>query len=81
MMPLPRFDPDDARTASWGGTMIGIPRRAKNPELSWKLIQALYLDHEAIDYRRKTNSILPPIRKYWTDEIYQRPDPFFSGPV
>jgi len=79
MMPLPRFDPDDARTASWGGTMIGIPRRAKNPELSWKLIQALYLDHEAIDYRRKTNSILPPIRKYWNDEIYQRPDPFFSG--
>ncbi len=79
MMPLPRFDPDDARTASWGGTMIGIPRRAKNPELSWRLIQALYLDHEAIDYRRKTNAILPPIRKYWSDAIYDRPDPFFSN--
>lgn len=79
MMPLPRFDPEDARTASWGGTMMGIPRRAKNPKESWKLLQSLYLDHEAIDYRRRTNAILPPIRKYWNDEVYKRADPFFSN--
>jgi arabinosaccharide transport system substrate-binding protein len=77
MMPLPRFEPGDARTASWGGTMIGIPRGCKDPQQSWKLIEALYLDHEAIDYRRRTNAILPPIREYWNDEIYQRGDPFF----
>src|SRR5207249_6115999 len=65
MMPLPRFDPDDAQTASWGGTMIGIPRKAKNPDLSWKLIEALYLDHDAIAFRRRVNAILPPITTYW----------------
>ena len=79
MMPLPIFDPGDAPTASWGGTMIGIPRNCKDPAASWKLIEMLYLDHDAIDYRRKTNGILPPIKAYWSDPIYQQRDPFYAG--
>jgi arabinosaccharide transport system substrate-binding protein len=79
MMPLPRFDPTDARSASWGGTMIGIPRKARNPDLSWKLIETIYLDHDAIRFRRHYSEILPPIRKYWSDPIYHQPDPFFGG--
>ncbi len=31
MVPLPRFGPADARTASWGGTMAGIPRFCPRP--------------------------------------------------
>src|SRR5581483_2058886 len=40
MMALPKFDPTDAPTASWGGTMIGIPRDCRDPEASWKLIES-----------------------------------------
>ena len=77
MMPLPKFDPTDSPTASWGGTMIGIPRDCKDPEASWKLIESLYLDHDAVAYRRQSDEILPPIRKYWNDDVYQHGDPFF----
>ena len=59
--------------------MIGIPRKCKNPDLSWKLIEALYLDHHAITFRRRMTSILPPIVTYWDDPIYAQPDPFFGG--
>ena len=77
MIPLPKFDPGDSPTASWGGAMIGIPRDCKDPEASWKLIESLYLDHDAVAYRRQSDDILPPIRKYWSDEVYQHGDPFF----
>ena len=77
LMPLPKFEPTDSPTASWGGTMIGIPRDCKNPEASWKLIQTLYLDHDSIAYRRQSDDILPPIPEYWNDDVYQHGDPFF----
>src|SRR5204863_8700150 len=79
MMPLPRFDPSDARTASWGGTMLGITRACPNPDLAWRLLEMLYLDHEAIEVRRHYSAILPPIRKYWADPVYHHPDPYFGG--
>ncbi|HTL31349.1 MAG TPA: hypothetical protein VL282_19100, partial [Tepidisphaeraceae bacterium] len=79
MMPLPRFNPDDARTASWGGTMIGIPKMAKDPKASFKLAQFLYLTPEAIDARRGVDDILPPVKAMWDDPIYQEPDPFYGG--
>jgi ABC-type glycerol-3-phosphate transport system substrate-binding protein len=79
MMPLPIYDPGDSRTASWGGTMIGIPRDCKRPEEAWKLIEAMYFDHDSVAYRRQTDAIIPPIRKYWTDEVYRQPDPYFMN--
>lgn len=79
MIPLPKFHPDDSPTASWGGTMIGIPRDCKDPEASWKLIESLYLDHDAVAYRRQSDDILPPIRSYWNDDVYQHGDPFFHN--
>ena len=79
MRPLPRFSPDDAPTASWGGTMISITRSCKNPGLAWKLIETLYLDRAALKVRQQSTSILPPIPEYWSDPIYQQPDPNFGG--
>jgi ABC-type glycerol-3-phosphate transport system substrate-binding protein len=38
MMELPRFVPGDARTAVWGGAMLGIPSGASNPDASWNLL-------------------------------------------
>jgi arabinosaccharide transport system substrate-binding protein len=79
MIPLPKFSPSDAPTASWGGTMIGITRNCKQPDLAWKLIEKLYLDRDALQIRQQSTNILPPIPEYWSDPIYQTPDPIFAG--
>lgn len=79
MMAMPVFEAGDAQTATWGGTMIGIPRRCKDPELSWKLIEFLYFSRPAIEARRRYSSVLPPIKTMWDDPVYQQGDPYFSG--
>lgn len=79
MMPLPRFDPADAATAGWGGTMIGIPRSCRRPDLAWRLIEALYLDPAALPARQRANDVLPPVPSQWADPAYHRADPFFAG--
>jgi arabinosaccharide transport system substrate-binding protein len=78
MMPLPRFDEGDARTSTWGGTMIGIPRASKHPEDSWKLIETLYLSPSGLKARSE-ESILPPLPEQWDAPAFHRADPFFSG--
>jgi arabinosaccharide transport system substrate-binding protein len=79
MMPMPIFEPGDSRTSTWGGTMIGIPRKAKDPRASWELIEFLYFSDAGIAARRKYSSILPPVITSWNDPIYQRADPYFGG--
>jgi arabinosaccharide transport system substrate-binding protein len=79
MIPLPRFNPTDAPTASRGGTMIGITRACRNPDLAWKLIEMFYLDRTSLPYRQKLTSIIPPVPEYWSDPIYHQPDPLYAG--
>jgi ABC-type glycerol-3-phosphate transport system substrate-binding protein len=78
MSPLPRFSPNDARTASWGGTMIGITRTCADPDSAWMLIESLYLDRAALTARQKWTGILPPIPEYWSDRVYHERDPFYA---
>lgn len=63
MMPLPRFEPGDHATSTWGGTMIAIPRYAADPERSWALLEFLYFSPEALAARRKISGIVPPLRR------------------
>jgi arabinosaccharide transport system substrate-binding protein len=79
MMPLPVFDPRDARTSTWGGTMAAIPRRCKNPDAAWRLLEFLYLSDESRAARRATGSIVPPLPEDYTHPDYHRPDPYFGG--
>jgi arabinosaccharide transport system substrate-binding protein len=79
MMPLPRFDPTDSPTSTWGGTMIGIPRRARDPEASWRLAKWLYLSDEGLKARQRFTMILPPVKSQWKDPAYHQPDAFFGG--
>ena len=78
-MPLPRFDPTDAPTATWGGTMIGILRSSKHKPEAWKLIEHLYFDRHGVEARRKLTQILPPVKSMWKDPSYHQPDPYFGG--
>ena len=79
MMPLPVFEPGDARTSTWGGTMAGIPRHANDPDASWRLIEFMYLSDQAREIRRAESSILPPLPEEFDRPEYRRPDPFFGG--
>lgn len=79
MMPLPIFEPGDARTATYGGTMLGIPKRCKDPEAAWKLAQHLYLSKEGVAALRKYTDILPPVMELWDDPHYHQPDPYYGG--
>jgi len=78
MMPLPRFDPTDAPTATWGGTMIGIPKQARDPDKSWKLLEHLYLSPDGMRARVQHSGLLPPVIEAWKDPIWHQPDPYFS---
>jgi len=79
MRPLPIFDPGDARTSTWGGTMLAILKSCKHPDQAWDLAEFVYLSREGLEARRRTTEILPPVKSLWKDEIYQRPDPYFGG--
>jgi len=79
MMPLPIFEPGDARTATWGGTMMGIPRTCPRPREAWKLIEYLYLSEDGLRARLRETNILPPVKDQWNEPEYQREDPYFGG--
>jgi len=79
MMALPVFDPTtDSPTATWGGTMIGIPRAAKDPDRAWKLIEHLYLSADGQAARQKEAMTLPPVVTEWDNPIWHKSDPYFA---
>ena len=79
MVPLPRFAPSDAPTASWGGTMAAIPRFCPDPDRAWHLIEQTYLTPTAIATRWHITGVLPPLPSAWADPMFHQPDPFFGG--
>ncbi len=79
MMPLPRFDPSDAPTATWGGTMIGIPRASRQPDRAWELLKSLYLTPAAARARQRHTRILPATRDQWDAPLHHAADPYFGG--
>ena len=79
MMPLPRFDPSDSPTATRGGTMLSIPKQARDPEAAWELMKYLLLSREGLDARMRHTAILPPMIDAWKDPIWHEADPFYGG--
>jgi arabinosaccharide transport system substrate-binding protein len=79
MMPLPKFDPTDAPTSTWGGSMIGITKACKRPKDAFKLIEYLYFSEEGLAMRQAQTDIIPPLKSVWDRPVYQKPDPFFGG--
>jgi arabinosaccharide transport system substrate-binding protein len=72
MIPLPRFDRDDAPTTTWGGTMVGICRSCPHPDMAWKLLEFLYLSPQSHRARLDAGDrVLPAIPRYWSDPEYR----------
>jgi arabinosaccharide transport system substrate-binding protein len=76
---MPVFDPTDTPTSTRGGTMMGITKACKDPDLAWDLTQYLYYSQDALRARQQDSDILPPVREFWSDPFYNRPDPFLGG--
>lgn len=79
VMPLPAWTKGGRRTSVWGGTMIGIPRTSTRPDEAWKVAKHLYLSRELAHRLFEVNDIVSPVKAFWNDPIYDRPDAFFSG--
>ena len=71
MMPLPKFQADDSPTASWGGTMIGLPKSAQHRDQAWALATALMAN--------PPDGQLSAIPTSWNDAKYHRFDSYFAN--
>ena len=78
LMPLPRFESDDAPTASWGGTMLSIPATVEDPEAAWALAKFVAIDPASLAGRRRVTAILPAILDAW--EQPAAPSDFWAEP-
>ncbi|MFO0376257.1 MAG: ABC transporter substrate-binding protein [bacterium] len=82
LMPLPAWPkplPSQRRTSVWGGTMLGIARTAKDVDAMYEVAKRLYLSDDLARTLYTVGDIITPVRDHWSDPIFDKPDPFFSG--
>ena len=79
LMPVPAWQEGGCRTTVWGGTMLGIARSTREPDAAWELAKHLYLSEDLAQQLYESNGIISPIRRLWTRDFYDVPDPFFKG--
>ncbi len=79
LMPLPAWKKGGRRTSVWGGTMLGFPKSSDNFEAAWELGKSLYFSREIARKLYEEADIITPIKRFWSDEAFHRPDPYFSG--
>ena len=76
---MPAWEPGGRRTTTRGGTMIGITKQCKNPDLAWELLKFTYFDRPGLINRYETTSIIPPLKAAWDAPIYKKPDAYLGG--
>ncbi|MGQ9880277.1 MAG: ABC transporter substrate-binding protein [Armatimonadota bacterium] len=79
LMPLPAVHPGGIRTSTWGGTMIGITKHCKNPDLAWEFALHLYLNKEDLAQRFRDTNILPALKEAWNHPAYNEPRPYWTN--
>ncbi len=78
LMPMPAAEPGGRRTSTWGGTMIGITKKSRHPDLAWALAVHLYYAIEPFDERFRQTHIIPPIRDAWGQPSLSEPMAYWS---
>jgi arabinosaccharide transport system substrate-binding protein len=79
LMPLPAVTPGGRRTSTWGGTMLGITKKCRHPDLAWALALYLYLDKPQLAQRFRDTNILPALRSAWDQPSFREPRSYWSG--
>lgn len=79
LMPLPAWEKGGRRTSVAGGSMLGIPKRAKNVAAAWEFAKALYLNPDLAEDFYRTTGVIPPEKTLWSLPVFSEPDPYFCG--
>jgi arabinosaccharide transport system substrate-binding protein len=79
LMPLPTVGPGGRRTSTWGGTMLGITKHCKNPDLAWEFAKHLYLNKPDLAERFRGTNIIPAVRSAWNQPAFHEPRPYWSN--
>ncbi|MBX3381815.1 MAG: extracellular solute-binding protein [Phycisphaeraceae bacterium] len=83
LMPLPAWEKGGKRTSVWGGTMLGIPKTAvRKPgdfDKLWEFCKELYISDQFMRDLYREGGIVTPVKKYWSDPIFDEPSAYFSG--
>ncbi len=79
LMPLPAISEGERRTSTWGGTMIGITKKCKNPDLAWELALHLYVAESELANRFKESNIIPSLKSAWNHDAFREPRPYWSN--
>jgi arabinosaccharide transport system substrate-binding protein len=79
LMPLPAWERGGRRTTVMGGTMLGIPKRVKDFDSAWRYAKNLYLSPDLARGLFHTTGIISPVKRHWTDPVYDEPSPYFCG--
>jgi arabinosaccharide transport system substrate-binding protein len=78
LMPLPAVTPGGIRTSTWGGTMLGITKHCRNPDMAWQLAMHFYLDKPQLAQRFRDTNILPAVRDAWDQPAFREPRAYWS---
>ena len=82
LVPLPAPAPGGLRTSQSGGTMLGITRSAKYPELAWQFAKRIYYGSPQQHGRLfRTTNIITPDRRAWSDPAFHEARDYWSGQV
>jgi arabinosaccharide transport system substrate-binding protein len=79
LMPLPAWEKGGRRTTVMGGTMLGIPKRVQDFDSAWRYAKNLYLSPDLAHALFRTTGIISPVKRHWTDPVYDEPSPYFCG--
>ncbi|HOX38297.1 MAG TPA: extracellular solute-binding protein [Candidatus Brocadiia bacterium] len=79
LMPLPAVRTGGRRTSTWGGTMLGITKHCKNPELAREYAVHIYCDAKNLAKRFPSINIIPPLKEAWALPEFNDPRPYWSG--
>lgn len=78
LMPLPAWEPGGRRTSVWGGTMLGVTKRAPDFDAAWAFAKHLYLSPELAEELFESSGIISPVKSLWDEPFYNEPIPYFS---
>jgi arabinosaccharide transport system substrate-binding protein len=79
VMPLPAWAKGGRHTSVNGGTMIGVTKASKHPEVAWELVKFLYFSPVIARQLYDLTHIVSPVKSTWSAAYLDRPDPYFGG--
>jgi len=59
--------------------MLGIPKRVQDFDSAWRYAKHLYLSPDLARALFRTTGIISPVKRHWTDPVYDEASPYFSG--